>query len=585
MTEHLQYFTELTKQDRRGFLKGSSALLLGMAGASISLDRAGAFSWAASDGADLVVTNARIWTGDAARPSAQAFAVKDGLFVAVGSNEEAKQWVTPKTKVEDAGGLYIVPGMMDCHNHGSGVRLLNQALVGNPYTIEFFTVDQMVDILKKAAEKVPEGHWVIGGFFDDTKLKDNQQLRKEDLDRVSTKLPVRVNHRGGHTSWFNSKAFELAGITEDTPDPKFGAFVRDGDGKLTGQVAEKARDAFDQIAEVVPLPENAAVEGLAFISKKFAEFGLTTVHTTGTNVDALREVRRKGELKHRANVEFRYADLDPVIEAGLTTGAGDRWIRLGAVGEMTVDGSFSERTLRSIEPYDSKNPPYGIFTMSQEQANDAVEKCMRNGIQVNLHVNGDAAIDRGLNAIERSLQQIKTPRNSHFSDFRPKLTHCTMMDKNYLFLDRIKKVNAIPQLFTSYIYYNAEKWHIYGEEVMSRSMAFKSLLDFGIPAVQGTDFFPGPFDPIMALQGMVTRKGWNDETWGANQAISVDQGLTVLTYNGAYSSHEEDVKGSISVGKLADYVYLSDDPHENPQKIIDIKVVRTVVGGETMFEA
>lgn len=585
MSTHLEYFTELGRQDRRSFLKGASALLLGTAGAGFSFDRALAFSWAASDGADLVVTNAQIWTGDPGRPSAQAFAVKNGLFVAVGSNEEAKQWITPKTRVEDADGLYIVPGMMDCHNHGSGVRLLNQALVGNPYTIEFFTVDQVVDILKKAAEKIPEGHWVIGGFFDDTKLKDGQQLRKEDLDRVSTDLPVRVNHRGGHTSWFNSKAFELAGVTEDTPDPEFGAFVRDGDGKLTGQVAEKARDAFDTIASEVPLPENAAVEGLSFISKKFVEFGLTTVHTTGTDVDALREVRRRGELRHRANVEYRYADLDPIIEAGLTTGAGDRWIRLGAVGEMTVDGSFSERTLRSIEPYDSKNPPYGIFTMSQEQTNEVVEKCMRNGIQVNLHVNGDAAIDRGLNAIERNLREIKGPQNSHARDFRPKLTHCTMMDKNFLFPERIKNVNGIPQLFTSYIYFNAEKWHIYGEETMSRSMAFKSLLDAGVPAVQGTDFFPGPFDPIMALQGMVTREGWNGEVWGANQAVSVDQGLTILTLNGAYSSYEEDVKGSISVGKLADYVCLSDDPHKDVKKIIDIKVMRTVVGGETMFEA
>jgi predicted amidohydrolase YtcJ len=528
--------------------------------------------------------NARVWTGDPARPEAQAFAVKDGLFVAVGSNEQIQGWATQSTRVDDAQGLYIVPGLIDCHNHGSGQRILYRPVVGNPYTIEFFSVDRIVEILSETARDTADGHWVAGAFFDDTKLENDAQLRKEDLDRVSTELPVRVDHRGGHTSWYNSKAFELAGITKDSPDPEFGSFVRDEEGELTGQVTEEANDLFEDIAPEVEPPANAAVEGLAYISQKFAEYGLTTVHMSSPDIAALRELRSKGQLRHRANVEFRRSNYETVVAEGLTTGAGDDWIRLGALSEYTVDGSFSERTLRSVMPYQSKRPPNGLFTASQEETNELVEWCMRNGVQVNLHVNGDAAIDRGLTAIERAQSILPEPRSGYITQFRPKLTHCTILNEDLALARRIKAANAVPQLFTSYIYYNSEKWHLYGEDIMSRAMAFRTMVDHGIPVAQGTDFYPGPFDPLMSLQGMVTRTGWNGETWGANQAVSVDEALKILTFNGAYASYEEDSKGSISPGKLADYVMLSDDPHDAPDKILDIELVRTVVGGEVMFE-
>jgi predicted amidohydrolase YtcJ len=573
----------LHKQTRRRFLQGTGALA-GAVGFGAVSGRASAFSRAVSDGADLVVVNARVWTGDPFQPAAQAFAIKDGLFVAVGSNEQIREWSTSSTRVDDAKGLYIVPGMIDCHNHGSGQRILYRPVVGNPYTIEFFTVDRIVEILSEAAAKTPEGHWVAGAFFDDTKLENGAQLRKEDLDRVSTEHPVRVDHRGGHTSWYNSKAFELAGITRDSPDPEFGSFVRDEEGNLTGQVAEDANDLFEDIAPDVELPPNAAVDGLAYISQKFAEFGLTTVHMSSPDIAALRELRSKGQLRHRANVEFRRDAYQAVVDEGLTTGAGDDWIRLGALSEYAVDGSFSERTLRTVAPYQSKRPPTGLFTASQDETNELVEWCMRNGVQVNLHINGDAAIDRGLTAIERAQKMIPEPRSAYVAEFRPKLTHCTILNEDLALAKRIKAANAVPQLFTSYIYYNSEKWHLYGEDIMSRAMAFRTMVDHSIPVVQGTDFYPGPFDPLMSLQGMVTRTGWDGETWGANQAVSVDEALKILTLNGAFASYEEDVKGSISPGKLADYVVLSDDPHDAPDKILDLEIVRTVIGGVPMYE-
>jgi predicted amidohydrolase YtcJ len=202
----------------------------------------------------------------------------------------------------------------------------------------------------------------------------------------------------------------------------------------------------------------------------------------------------------------------------------------------------------------------------------------RAGIQVNCHANGDVTIDMVLKAYERAQQLFPRP------DPRPKITHCTLINDDLI--RRIKATGAVPAPFTSYAYYNSDKFRFYGEELMQRSMAFKSFADAGIPAAAGSDFSPGPFAPLMGMQGMVTRTGWNGETWGANQRITVDEALRVLTINGAYASHEDGIKGSITAGKLADFVVLADDPHSAPQdKIKDIAIVRTVTGGSTVYQA
>ena len=169
-------------------------------------------------------------------------------------------------------------------------------------------------------------------------------------------------------------------------------------------------------------------------------------------------------------------------------------------------------------------------------------------------------------------------------DVRPKITHCSLINDSIL--ARIKALNVVPCLFTTYAYYNADKFHFYGAEMMKHMMAYRSLLDAGVRAAAGSDFSPGPFDPLMGIQGMVTRKGWNGEIWGENQKITVAEALAVNTINGAYNSHEEKIKGSISVGKLADFVMLADDPHTiDPSKIKDIKITRTVVNGKTVYQA
>jgi hypothetical protein len=534
-------------------------------------------------GAELIILNAKIYTLDPTVPRADAFAVKGGRFTAVGASGEIKALAGKGTQTIDAKQMTIVPGFIDCHNHAGGNTLLYETLVGNPFEVEFVTIASIVDKLRAKAQKTPPGMWVEGYFFDDTKVKDGREINVHDLDQVSTDHPVAVLHRGGHTSFYNSKALALAGVTKSTPNPPGGTFDRDANGELNGRVTDRARGVFNGVGKrpVFSADERAQRDrdGLAHISKEFVRYGLTSVHHEGGDLMALQQVRARGDLHHRVSYEASGGVLDSMIKAGIATGFGDEWIRLGATSEHTVDGSFSERTMALSVPYPGVQPPYsGNVTETQEELNAWVERVHRAGIQVNCHANGDVAIGMVLTAVERA--QKLAPR----ADARPKITHCTLITDDLL--RRIKATGTVPAVFTTYAYYNSDKFHFYGAELMKRCMPFRSYLDAGVPAAAGSDFSPGPFAPLMGIQGMVTRTGWNGETWGANQRISVDEALRVNTVNGAYASREEAIKGSIAPGKLADFVVLSDDLHTvDPSKIKDIQIVRTVVGGTTVYQA
>lgn len=559
---------------RRGFLNSAG---LGLLGASCWTK-----AWAAET-PDLIVVNAAVHTVDKAMPKADGFAVRDGKFVAVGTSDEMRSLAGKRSEIFDAKGMTIVPGFIDCHNHAPGDVLLYEVLVGNPYEVEFVTIQSIIDKLKTRAAKTPPGTWVEGYFFDDTKVKDGRALDVHDLDKVSNAHPVAVHHRGGHTSFYNSKAFALAGINKTTPNPFGGTFDKDAGGQLNGRVTDRANAVFDKVGNrpvYGPAEQSQRQrEGLAFISKQFVRYGLTTVHHEGGDLMALQDVRARGDLKHRVSYEADGAMLDAMIANGIETGFGDEWIRFGATYEHIADGSFSERTMAMSRPFLGISPPYyGNLTETQADLDAWADKVNRAGIQMNCHANGDVAIDRVLTAYERALKAF--PRR----DARPKITHCSLINDGLL--ARIKALNAVPALFSTYSYYNADKFHFYGEETMRHMMAYRSMLDAGVRVAAGSDFDPGPFAPLMAIQGMVTRKGWNGEVWGANQRITVDEALIVNTINGAYNNHEEDIKGSITPGKLADYVVLAEDPHAvDPEKIKDIAIVRTVTGGRTVYRA
>ena len=531
---------------------------------------------------DLIVINAKVYTMDPSLPRADAFAVSDGKFAAVGTSAGIRSLARRRTRVVDAKRMTIVPGFIDCHNHPLGKLVLFETLVGNPYEVEYLTIDSIVDKLRAKAAKTPAGYWVEGYFLDDTKLKDKRPLNIRDLDRISTEHPVAVHHRGGHTSFYNTKAFQLAGITRSTSNTSGGTYDRDAGGELSGRVTDNARDIFDRVGKSVELSaEDRAKrerDGLAYISKQFVRYGLTTVHHQGGDLPALQDVRARGDLRHRVSYEPYDRVLESMIASGIRSGFGDEWIRLGATAEHIVDGSFSERTMSMSIPFPGSNPPYkGNVTESQDDLNAWVEKVHRAGIQVNCHANGDVAIDMYLTAFERA--QKLFPRK----DARPKITHCTLINDSLV--KRMNALDAVPALFSTYAYYNSDKFPYYGEDLMKNIMAYRSLLDGGVKATGGSDFPPGPFAVLMGIQGMVTRTGWDGKTWGANQRITVDEALRVSTINGACSTHEETIKGSITEGKLADFVMLAEDPHTvNPERIKDIEIAQTVVGGQTVYQ-
>jgi predicted amidohydrolase YtcJ len=564
---------------RRSFLGLTGAGVAGLAGRSAF----GAFVISDARDADLVVFGAKVYTVDTGMPKAEAFAVKNGRFSAVGSNAEIKSLIGKKTQTFDAKGMMVVPGFVDCHNHVSGKMVLYEVLVGNPYEVEFVTIASITDKLRAKARETPAGTWVEGYFYDDTKVKDKRELTVRDLDQVSTEHPVVVHHRGGHTAFYNSKALELAHVSKNTPNPPGGTFDRDANGELNGRVTDRAMDVLNRVGNRPVFTDEQQQQrdrdGLAHMSKQFARYGVTSVHHEGGSLTALQAVRARGDLRHRVSYEASGKELEAMISGGLMTGFGDEWIRLGATSEHTVDGSFSERTMALSTPYPGVVPPYkGNITETQAELNAWIERVHRAGIQVNCHANGDVAIDMVLTAVERA--QGLFPR----VDARPKITHCTLINDDLV--RRIKAAGVVPALFTTYAYYNSDKFGYYGEEMMKRCMAFRTLLDAGVPVAAGSDFQPGPFDPRMAIQGMVTRTGWDGKTWGANQRITVDEALRVNTINGAYNSHEEAIKGSITVGKLADFVVLAEDLHTvDTGKIKDVAIVRTVVGGATVYQA
>ncbi|MFM9937132.1 MAG: amidohydrolase [Novosphingobium sp.] len=571
---------------RRGLIGSSGALAL--AGLSPR-------AWAAvlDPSPTLIFRNARIHTLDAAVPEADAIAISGSRIVGVGKWEDLKTLASARTRVIDVGGQAIVPGFNDAHCHAVGEMLLNSVLVGNPFEVEFFSIDRIVTLLKERAAATPPGRLVSGEFYDDTKIKDGRPLVMADLDRVSTTHPVMITHRGGHTYVVNSFALKLAGITRDTPDPFGGTYDRDANGNLTGRVTDLAIEPIKaKTMEPDLTPEQLrarAVAGAAKISAEFVRYGLTSVcHTSpglvssGTSIaddlSALQQIRREGNLLHRVTYETSGAMLDAMIANGVRTGFGDEWIRFGATAEQFSDGSFSERTMSRSTPYPGRTPPYyGNLTQTQEGLNALVEKQFRAGIQSNFHANGDVAIGMVLTAFERGAKLVPG------TDRRPKITHCTNVSPETA--QRIKALGVVPALFTSYAYYNADKFHFYGPEMMEHMMAYRTLIDAGVPVCAGSDFPPGPFAPLMGLQGMVTRKGWNGEIWGPSQKITVQEGLKVLTTNGAHASFEEDIKGTLSVGKLADMVLLDADPTAiDPEKIKDIRVQQTIVGGQVSYK-
>ena len=476
----------------------------------------------------------------------------------------------------DLGGKTVLPGFIDAHSHPASAGLQHLKSVD----CDLRSIREIVTALRERAQKTPPGEWVLGFKYDDTKTAEGRPLTIADLDKASTDHPIFVEHRGGHTAWVNSLALRKTGITESTPDPDGGKFDHDpATGKLTGHVRENAKAAFEKL-----IPQNATDEdrraGVKLISQMVAKTGITSFHDAYTSPEELRayqEARDAGELLTRVYCLMGYWAIDKMIAAGVRTGLGDEWVRVGPM-KMTCDGSISERTARLSQSYVGRPNDFGILVMDEPQMYEYARKAHAAGWQIGVHANGDVAIAKVLNVYERLQREM--PRR----DPRFRIEHCTVINDELV--ARIKALGAIPTPFSTYVYYHGEKMREYGPERLNHMFALRTFLDNGIRATQASDYPPGPFEPMMALHSETTRTDMKGNVWGPAQKITLEEAIRVGTMHSAYASYEEKVKGSIESGKYADLVVLGRDVfREPPQTIVSIPIERTMAGGKWVWEA
>jgi predicted amidohydrolase YtcJ len=551
----------MPNQSRRLFIGGLTAFAL---------------RGAARTDPELILHNANIMTVDDAQPEAQAVAIAGGRFLAVGSNDDIRAMSKPQTRQFDIGGKAILPGFIDAHTHPaySGIRHLRWI------DCDLRSISDIQNAIRQRAAKTPPGDWVIGFKYDDTKTKEGRKLTREDLDAASPDHPVYIEHRGGHTGYVNSVALKRTEISETVADPKGGKFDRDpATGRLTGGLRESATESFWKL-----LPTNYTRDerrqGVKLISQMMVRTGVTSVHDAEASPEELlayQDAREAGELSFRVYCFIQYQFLDRMMAAGVRTGFGDNRLRLGAI-KLVCDGSISERTARLSQPYIGRPSDFGIFVHDEDELYTAARRAHDAGWQIGTHANGDAAIDVMLRIYERLQREV--PRR----DPRYRLEHCTVVNPSII--KRMRALGAIPTPFSTYVYYHGEKMREYGPERLNSMFAVRSFLDAGIRVTQASDYPPGPFEPMMALQSSVTRTDTHGNVWGPKQKVAVEEAIRVGTLNGAYASFEEDQKGSITAGKLADLVVLGRDPRRvDPMSLIEIPIERTMVGGSWVYES
>ena len=561
---------------RRRFLNGA-ALAVGTAALPASASAGGPTQQESSQRTepDLILHNGHFWTVNPRLPRAQAVAISGGRFSAVGSNEDVLGLASGGTRKVDLSQKTVLPGFIDAHTHPAESGRLHLRQVD----CDLRSIAAIQAALRERAAKTPPEQWVLGFKYDDTKTSDGRRLTLQSLDVAVPDRPVLVTHRGGHEAFANSAAFKLAKVDAATPNPTGGEFERDSSGHLTGRINERAIEPFNKVIPPTNTRDDYR-EGVKLIAKMMTKTGITSVGDalgSPEDLQAYQDARDSGDLIFRVYCFMHSSSIDRMIAAGVRTGFGDEWVRVGGMKQV-ADGAISGRTARLSQPYVGHPNDYGTFSATEEELYEYGHKAYAAGWQLGTHANGDVAIERVLNVYERLNREI--PRK----DPRFRIEHCTVINDSII--QRMRALNVIPTPFSTYVYYHGEKMQYYGEERLKHMFALRTFLDAGLRPTQASDYPPGEFPAMMALQSEVTRTDMNGHVWGANQRISLEEAIYVGTMNGAYASYEENLKGSIEIGKLADLVVLGRDPFkEDPSTLVTIPVERTMVGGSWVYES
>jgi hypothetical protein len=514
---------------------------------------------------------------DTKQPKATAFAVREGRFIAVGSDETVKPFIGPGTKVLDPKGKTVVPGFIDAHIHPGPVYPADSRWANvdcSPKSVG--TMEELVSALQRKAKRTPSGQWIYGTRYQETKL--GRHPTRHDLDRASTNHPIIISHSSGHQSVCNSFALELARIMRDTEDPPGGKFIRDEKGELTGLLQERAAGVVRAAGPRTPdAPEADTLAAYRECYRQYLSRGITSVHVAGTSPNSARlmEKARNADLPLRFYFMFREANLEEAVRLQKERNAGDD-LRYGAI-KLFHGNSLSAQTCWLSKPYANRPDYFGVPpARSQEALNKLILSVHEAALQACVHSNGDREIDMLVTAFEHALAQ--KPRANH----RHRIEHGSVVTEELL--RRIKKLNlvVVPH---SYIWEHGDKMENYGEWRLDWMHAARSMLDLGIPIAGHSDAPVSAGEPLLRIQDMVTRTSAEGKVYGAKQRITAEEALRVWTLGGAYAEFAEHRKGSIEPGKLADFVVLAADPTSvQPATIKDIAVEKTLIGGKLVFE-
>jgi len=527
--------------------------------------------------ADLIVRHANVVTIDTNSPRAESFAVIGEEFVVVGSDKQTADLIGPKTRVLDLKGKTVVPGFIDAHLHPRAVYP-----PGSPWArvdcspAAVRTIDDLVSALRKKAEITAAGKWVSGSGYDDMKL--GRRPTREDLDLASTNHPIIITHFSGHAAICNSLALRMAKVTRATKDPAGGAFGRDSNGEPNGFLAEAASGIVRSAGPGVPLaPETEVLKGYRECFRQYLGRGLTSVQIAGVSSGFGRTLERaRGrEVPLRLYLMLSESAIREAESRQKEGRLGNHEARYGAV-KLFHGKSFTAHTGWVSQPYADRPDYFGIKpARSQASLNRVILRVHEAGLQVCVHSSGDREIDMVLTAFEYAQSQHPRP------DARHRIEHCSVLTEDLL--RRIQKLGVIvvPQ---SYIWQHGDAMEAFGEARWDWIHPARKLLDRGISMPGHSDSPVSLADPLLHIQDLVTRTSAEGKTYGISQRITPEEALRSWTLAGAYASFEEDKKGSISPGKLADFVVLSADPTRvQPDTIKDIAVEATYVGGQKAF--
>lgn len=532
--------------------------------------------------ADVIFENGPVITVNKNNDIAEAVAIKDNRIIGVGTKEYVYQAKGSDTRMIDLQGRTLMPGFIDSHMHFSIYGMKLGPLIDIDYE-KVSSIAGIKDIIQEAAKNREKGEWICLWGYDHNKIKELRHPTIEDLDEAAPDNPVRCVRCCGHMAVYNSYALRLIGIKDEKGYPPGEVVTKDG--KLTGLI----KDGTNMwISSKIMMSEKQITEGLIAADRSLSSLGVTTAHDAGAEGDntikLMAEACREGLIKTRLRValydlsgkEASKVLNDHYIATGMTSGFGNEHFSIGPI-KMFMDGSSSGPSSLMREPYCHDPKLGGIQSLTQDETDEWVANAHNAGYQVTAHALGDKAVDMIIDAMDKALKA-NPKENCRF-----RIEHCGFADAKQR--KRIRDLGIVPVPNPGFIELNGKDYISYYGDRVGHMFPCKSYIDEGIIACMGSDAPVIPPNPMIGVWAAITRKDgkWGDVV-GENQRIGLMDALRMYTYNGAYASFEEDIKGSIEEGKLADIVVLSEDIQRAPvDRIKDIKVDLTMIDGKIVY--